>query len=884
MATGNEFDNPNEVLMNSEEQVMSRPNVPPPQTLVNGVVGTARREDPMDMDGETVNAEVSSSSVNNGNSRPAPVSGSAQPSDPGQGTANTSDRPVSSTSTARGFLLGPENTRVDHVPPLPSTTTSLGGGRRGPPAFLSGVAKAVQSLPAAVEGLMSGHANTSRGMFTGEGEEYVSVQSGSSEVSRRSPADGQGPSTPLLDERTLRTLGAHQVTAPHLYTPEAPPSGGRPPSTTSSDIQAEVRRQLHEYMALRDGEMALRNEENAALRSRLEQLTSENQVLRHEISTQVYSVGNTVRSEGTGGFPGLGWFSRGLGNFMTASTSSKTSSPAARLIGIPPPPHTPPTSVVAQRTEAPKPPVSYPCHLPDYRPNENPLPPVPVQPAPCPPPVASQGACSVQRSLDFGPTATEVLPPPKDGAAPMPRPDPDPSGTVLPPSGAQDPLQVVLTGMAQLQGMVAGLANSPKNEQKYETIKPGVNSLPELPAPGPEACLQFADWLHASKPALSDVSDSSELLWDQVMKEAQAWYKKYLAMDAIARLSSKPKPSEEITQPRWSRVSRRIETMVIAAAPTSIKEELSAARVTGLLAVVSKLFVIYSPGGLGEREIGLRNIQEPSPGSGLRDSVDLLRKWKRWCDRMTELGGVLPDPALRVKALDKITRAVFQTHPEAAFRVNLTRAALQIDSTPDGEKVIQLHAQMLAELESLTHRSVPKEGDKARDSSQTANPKVKGVETSDVSSPPKNPKPGRGTPKQNSAPKATGNDAAGSGGVPCSFYTSQTGCKKGADCTFVHNWSAFSPAERASRCKTCGAKTHKSNECRAGVKGEEKAKYKSPPVNPKGPVPPKPGDGTGPSHPIPPSNKFLTSRSRLCLLTQPRSCSNPLIHLSRQHL
>ena len=90
----------------------------------------------------------------------------------------------------------------------------------------------------------------------------------------------------------------------------------------------------------------------------------------------------------------------------------------------------------------------------------------------------------MQRSLDFGPTATEVLPPPKDGAAPMLRPDPDPSGTVLPPSGAQDPLQVVLTGMAQLQGMVAGLANSPKNEQKYETIKPGVNSLPELPAPG----------------------------------------------------------------------------------------------------------------------------------------------------------------------------------------------------------------------------------------------------------------------------------------------------------------------------------------------------------------------------------------------------------------
>ena len=213
--------------------------------------------------------------------------------------------------------------------------------------------------------------------------------------------------------------------------------------------------------------------------------------------------------------------------------------------------------------------------------------------------------------------------------------------------------------------------------------------------PGPEACLQLADWLHASKPALSDVSDSSEQLWELVLSEAQTWYTKYLKLDAIARLTSRPKPSEEVLQSRWSRVSRRIETMVLAASPTPIKEEISAARVSGLLPVVSRLFVIYSPGGLGEREIGLRNIQDPSPGAGVRDSVGLLRRWKRWCDRMTELGGTLPDPALRVKALDKITRTVLQSQPEVAFRVNLTRTAIQIDSSPDSDKVIQLHAQIL---------------------------------------------------------------------------------------------------------------------------------------------------------------------------------------------
>ena len=395
---------------------------------------------------------------------------------------------------------------------------------------------------------------------------------------------------------------------------------------------------------MRDSEMAMRNEENAVLRSRLEQLASENQVLRHEITTQLYSGGNAVRSEGQGGFTGLSWFSRGIGNLMSGSISSKPSSPATRLMAIPPPPSAP-FARAAQVTEVPRPPQQPTSRYLDPRTGDaQDLFASGLQVVP-PPAATISEQQPVQRSLNFEPPLLRDPVPAKDDMTGLQIPIPDPPVAEPSASPAQDPLQVVLTGMAQLQGVVAGLANSPKSEHKYEAIKPGVTSLPELPLPGPEACLSFSDWLHASKPALSDVSDSSETLWDLVLQESQAWYKKYLKMDAIARLSSKPVPSEEITQQRWSRVSRRIETMVIAAAPSSIKEELSAARVTGLLAVVSKLFVIYSPGGLGEREIGLRNIQEPSSGSNIRDSVDLLRRWKRWCDRMTELGGTLPDPA-----------------------------------------------------------------------------------------------------------------------------------------------------------------------------------------------------------------------------------------------
>ena len=433
------------------------------------------------------------------------------------------------------------------------------------------------------------------------------------------------------------------------------------------------------------------------------------------------------------------------------------------------------------------------------------------------------GHLPTTRTLDFGPSHRDASA--REGVTAKEQGD------------SSDPMSVVLTGMAQLQGVVADLASSPKSVRQ-EVIKPAVNTLPELPPVGPESCLQFADWLHSSRPALSDISDTSEELWMLVLDEAKDWYAKYIKLDAVARLTSKPTPSAEVTQVKWARVSRRIETMIIAACPSSVREEISAARVTGLLAVVARLYVIYAPGGLNERELGLKQIQDPSAGTTVKDTVDLLRRWARWCDRMTELGGTLPDSALRVKALEKMTRVAVQSNPDVAFRINLTRAALQIDSNPNDEKVTKLHAQMLGELEAIVHRSGSKDVEKQpKDAPSTGNPKVRGLEDN-----PKNPKGSKTTspPKTPTNPKQGGStESPNHGGTPCSFYTTPSRCKKGSDCTYVHNWSSIPYAERPQRCRNCGGKGHKAVDCKAGVKGEEKAKYKSPPTNPKGPNNPK---------------------------------------------
>ncbi|CAE7269327.1 unnamed protein product [Symbiodinium sp. CCMP2592] len=386
---------------------------------------------------------------------------------------------------------------------------------------------------------------------------------------------------------------------------------------------------------------------------------------------------------------------------------------------------------------------------------------------------------------------------------------PGPSG---PSKDAVDPMSVVLTGMAQLQSLCRLVA-----------------------------CV---------RPALADISDTSETLWAKTVEEAQDWYSRYLKLEPLARLTAKPVPSEELLQPKWTRVARRIETMILAASPQTIKDELSAARVSGLLPLLCRLFIIYGPGSITERELGLKNITEPAAGVAIQDTIEGLRRWQRWCSRMSELGGVLPDSSLQVRALTRITRAVLHQNPEVAFRVNLARAELQIDLTPDNEKVRKLHAQLLGELEAMTHRGDRDKGNRDVPTNPPA-PKIKGVEApTPAPPPPKGPKPPKVTPKATGVPKqASAQEAPTQQRQSCTFFSGPNGCKKGADCTYDHNWAAFSPAEKAARCKNCGGKSHKAADCRAGARVDE-PKAKGRPNKP-GSQPKFPSDVPAP--PVPPS-------------------------------
>ena len=932
MASATDLQNPN--LGESDhpqQQVMSSPNATAVNSMSGGPVvrgpeGQGVASGALDMDGETVAPNV----------RPAGIPQVLMP-EAGQSTplvlngTTTRRIPVEAAQTNPRY---PED-----VGSMERTNQTDTDGRDQPIGLMGGLQRVVQAVENAVQ--LSG-TRLSASPMNQDAVEYASVKSSVS-PERQPPSASALPETPLFSEATLVRMRQMETSAPLLYSRSEHPTGG-PPSTSSSDIQNEVRRQLAALLAERD-------EEGRRLRSQVEALAYENSELRKRVYDDVHRRQvDTDVGTASPTFPRFGWLSRGIGSLIGSGTSMRAldfrpgSTPDIGL-GLAPPA----SSIMDFGLQNPQSSTSLPqsgqvtlsAHqvpnagqvplqvhqvqsgqVPSQAhqvPNAGQVPlqvhqvqsgQVPSQTHQVPQSgqvllqahqvqsgqvpsqthqVPQSGQVLLQahqvqsgqvpsqthqvlqsgqvpsqthQVLQSGQVPSQTHQVLQSGQEPTQSHQVPPLGQVptqvpqvgeQPPSSSGlglDPLSVVLTGMAQLQGLMTDIATSPKAAARPEVIKPGVTSLPDLPPLGNDACLAFSDGLHNAKPALSDVSDNSEELWNMVVNEATSWYGSYLKLDPLGRLVSKPEPSSELAQAKWQRLSRRIETMILQATPATVKEEISSARVSGLLPLMCKLFVVYGPGSLNEREIGLRNIQDPPAGTSVQDTIEHLRKWKRWCSRMSELGGVLPDCALQVKALSKISKAVLAQNPEISFRVSLSRASLQIDNNPDNEKVLKLHAQILSELEAIHHR-VPKdkessEKDKAKDSAAQA--KVKGVEastTADTSSPkaPKAPKaPSKAPPPP---PKVKQGADPPPSKTPCTFFRQSGGCKKGADCTFGHDWSSLSQAEKSSRCKVCGSKNHRAADCRAGIKDDRDR------VNPKG-TPRNSVPKTAPEVPAPP--------------------------------
>eukprot|EP00439_Symbiodinium_sp_Y106_P003270 s2292_g1.t1 len=250
------------------------------------------------MDGEVVTVErdhaLQSSPVRptqpsvTGNPTPQPdtgvTAGRARPA-VGEQTEVGRGVPPQSSPNLAAAQLGDQVTRQ---PP-----TSRQPGQQ--PGVLTGMLRAVQTLPAAVENLVARSSSSRSGQ--GTPGQLDSVECASVRTSAERPTPPPPPELfqegPLLDATTLQRMQEMASRAPLLYPsasseyvddlrmgphdsgfvgPQTPP----PPSTASSELQAEVRRQLSELMGIRDEESRrLRTPVTlASLSAQLDQLRS----------------------------------------------------------------------------------------------------------------------------------------------------------------------------------------------------------------------------------------------------------------------------------------------------------------------------------------------------------------------------------------------------------------------------------------------------------------------------------------------------------------------------------------------------------------------------------------------------------------------------------
>ena len=333
-----------------------------------------------------------------------------------------------------------------------------------------------------------------------------------------------------------------------------------------------------------------------------------------------------------------------------------------------------------------------------------------------------------------------------------------------------------------------GKDDSREGESEYVRNAQPLPQLPEWNAlTGP---IDLGDWLALIEPMMSDLTGTSGEWWQTLMSEAYGWYQRHLQLQPLDRISHTPMPSSDLAKQKWSRLERRASTLLLMAVPEGQREDLISSKRLSALGIVCQLLVIYQPGGLAEKELILRSLEQPAEATGLPEAVQSLRKWMRWRRRASDLKISEPDPFILLKGLNRIIRKPLEAHRDLSFRISLARSTLQVDATPTSSSVTSFALHLLAEFEQVVHQESAQTSKKKADPEKVKNLKVKKVEEEGGRSP------------------ASRNEKTEDGKPKCKFYLSDGGCRRGKSC----NWSHDQRDERR-RCWNCGSPEHMAPSC-----------------------------------------------------------------------
>ena len=289
------------------------------------------------------------------------------------------------------------------------------------------------------------------------------------------------------------------------------------------------------------------------------------------------------------------------------------------------------------------------------------------------------------------------------------------------------------------------------------------------------------------EPAIGDLSDTAEEWWSEVMAAVQRWYSDHMLMSPLERTAHRPTTPGHLQQKRWQRLERRVASMLIKAIPDTQKEELVASKSLGVFGIMCHLQILYQPGGLGEKETILRNLESPPEAQGLQDAVTLLRRWSRWKVRAKDIGVAEPDPSVLLRGLSKLVKKVLEMNGELRFRVSLARSTLMLDSAPNPQSVERFCTLLLAEIEQVAHT------DKV-DRRAAPKPKVNEFKA-------------KKDEEDDGEKKGKGKGSGDAKNLVCKYFLTEEGCRKGKDCGFAHQM------DNEKRCWVCGCKSHFANAC-----------------------------------------------------------------------
>ena len=201
------------------------------------------------------------------------------------------------------------------------------------------------------------------------------------------------------------------------------------------------------------------------------------------------------------------------------------------------------------------------------------------------------------------------------------------------------------------------------------------------------------------------------------------------------------------------------------------------------MSILCRLMLSYQPGGLSEKAAILSALDSPEEAQSLAQAVVGLRKWLRWHRRAGEVGVTRPDATIQVKGLGRLVKKILRDNADLAFRIQLAKSSLQIDTAPTEGSVMTYANHLLAEVEQIAHQ------DKRRREKDDKAPDLKLKKAEEGMK-------GDGRPREDK-----------SGGAPCRFFLSDEGCKKGGLCAWVHQ------LDDRRRCWTCGSLAHFSSNC-----------------------------------------------------------------------